>query len=131
MNGNKTSAARGKAGEDAVCEYLEKAGWRIVKRNYRIPGAEIDIIAENGEEIAFTEVKTRKFGSLTEGSDAMTAAKKRRIVLAAERFLSENGFDELQPRFDTAYVTVTTESVPRILELEYYDSDFDATGVYR
>lgn len=128
MNGNEISAKRGLAGENAVCEYLVNNGYKIIARNYHIRGGEIDIIAINDEFIAIVEVKTRKLSPFSEGYEAMTVAKKKRIIITAERFLSENDFD-LQPRFDTAYVTVSTEEVPRILDLTYYEGDFDATGV--
>ena len=43
----------GNFGEMAVCKYLEKYGYTVLKRNYRIRGGEIDIIAYNSEIIAF------------------------------------------------------------------------------
>ncbi|MCM1298814.1 MAG: YraN family protein, partial [[Eubacterium] siraeum] len=43
MQGSKISAARGKAGEDAVCGHLKSRGCEIIARNYRIKGGEIDI----------------------------------------------------------------------------------------
>ena len=46
-------------GESAVCRYLMQQGYTIRKRNYRIRGGEIDIIAQKGEILAFVEVKTR------------------------------------------------------------------------
>ncbi len=128
MNGNEISAKRGLAGENAVCDYLEGKGYEIVARNYRIRGGEIDVIAKNSEYIAIVEVKTRKLNPFSQGYEAMTFSKKKRIILTAERFLSENSFD-LQPRFDVAYVTVSQEQTPRILDIEYYEGDFDATGV--
>ena len=40
------ASGRGKTGEDHVCGYLEKHGWKIAARNYRVKGGEIDIVAE-------------------------------------------------------------------------------------
>ena len=50
----------GRLGETAVCRQLEQQGYSIVRRNFCVRGGEIDIIAENGEYLAFVEVKTRK-----------------------------------------------------------------------
>ena len=72
MQGNKVSGVRGQTGEDAVCEYLEDKGYRVAARNFRIRGGEIDIISTKGEYLVFTEVKTRKFGALENGAEAMT-----------------------------------------------------------
>ncbi|MFR0949697.1 MAG: YraN family protein [Ruminococcus callidus] len=63
----------GRLGETAVCRQLEQQGYSIVRRNFCVRGGEIDIIAENGEYLAFVEVKTRKPNSLTSGFDDVTA----------------------------------------------------------
>lgn len=124
---SKASSVRGKAGEDAVCEYLKRQGHGIVKRNYRIKCGEIDIISEKDNYIIFTEVKTRKFGAAVKGFEAMTKAKKRRIITTSEWFIIGNPkYKNFSRRFDTAYVTVTTEKIPQILEIEYYKGDFTA-----
>ena len=129
MYGNEKSAARGKAGEDAVCEYLENQGCEILARNYRKRCGEIDIIAKDGDTAAFVEVKTRKFGALEDGTGAVNKTKKRRIILTAEEYMSEHTELDLYTRFDVAYVTVTNEKIPQILEIEYYKSDFTAMDI--
>lgn len=126
----KEAAVRGKAGEDAVSGMLAEKGWAIIGRNYRIKGGEIDIIALDGEFIAFTEVKTRKFGALDDGTSAMSKAKMRRIIAAAERFVEDNPkYKDYYRRFDTAYVTVTTDRFPQVLDIEYYKADFTAMNL--
>ena len=108
-------AETGRLGEDIVCRYLESRGCRIVKRNYRIRGGEIDIIAEDDSHIIFTEVKTRRVDSMVSGLEAITKSKQRLVIRAAERYLSDNKPD-LQPRFDAAEVTV---SDGRAVKLKY------------
>lgn len=123
-------SVRGKIGEDAVCAYLERNGCEIIRRNYRKRHGEIDIIALDGDEIAFVEVKTRKFGSYSEASDALTKTKMKRIIETSEIFISENErYEDNYRRFDAAYVTVTTEKFPRVLGIEYYRADFNATSI--
>lgn len=125
MNGNKVSAPRGKAGEDVVCDYLKKQGSIIIKRNYRIKGGEIDIISEKDGCIAFTEVKARKFGALIKGWEAITKGKMRRIIIASEQFIINNPqYGNRKRRFDAAFVTVTTDKIPQILDIEYYKGYF-------
>lgn len=127
MSMTEAAEARGRAGENAVCEYLEENGARILKRNFRIKHGEIDIISTDGEFIIFTEVKTRKYGAYEDGTGAMTKVKMKRIIAASERFVELNPeYEGLYRRFDTAYVTVTTEKYPRILDIEYYKSGFTA-----
>lgn len=125
MNGNRIGASRGKAGEDTVCDYLKKQGGIIIRRNYRVRGGEIDIISEKDGCIAFTEVKTRKFGALIRGSEAITRAKMKRIIDASEQFIISNPqYKNRKRRFDAAFVTVTTDNIPQILDMEYYKGYF-------
>lgn len=96
----------GKSGEDRVAAFLRSKGYKIVKRNYQCRFGEIDIIAQNGEYIAFVEVKTRKANSLVSGEEAVDYRKQERIMLTTEDYLTKSPC-ELQPRFDVAVVTVT------------------------
>lgn len=126
----KISETRGKAGEEAVCGYLTEKGCRVIKRNYRVKHGEIDIISLDNDFIVFTEVKTRKYGAFESGTRAMTSAKMKRIISASERFVADNPeYKDFYRRFDTAYVTVTTDKYPQILDIEYYKADFTAMNL--
>ncbi len=114
----------GNFGEMAVCKYLEKYGYTVLKRNYCIRGGEIDIIAYNSEIIAFVEVKTRKKGSMVSGFEAVNERKKGLIIKTASDFCCKNPTD-LQPRFDVAEVIVVNN---RIEKINYISNAFDATG---
>ena len=122
-NSAKSNRSLGRAGESVACDFLVKNGFSIVKRNYTVRGGEIDIIAENGDCIAFVEVKTRHTGSLVSGFEAVTASKQRFIIRTAEAYLLRNG-SELQPRFDVAAVEYDGE---RICGIDYIENAFDAS----
>ena len=77
----------GKKGEKLVVEYLKKHGYKILKTNYRTPFGEADIIAEDGDEIVFVEVKTRT--SDRYGTPAESVVKKKR----EERYEKKTFFD--------------------------------------
>ena len=87
-------------------------------------GGEIDIIAENGEYLAFVEVKTRKPNSLTSGFDDVTAKKQARLIQTAAVWCAEHP-TELQPRFDIACVMMQGK---QILSVDYLENAFDTTG---
>ena len=60
----------------------------------------------------------------------MTKAKMKRIIKTAECFIRENPrYEGYFRRFDTAYVTVTSEKIPRVLDIEYYEGDFTALDI--
>lgn len=110
MLSSKEEAARlGREGERRVAEYLRKHGYIIVKRNWRDSRfGEIDIIAENRENIVFVEVKTRSGNALVSGVEAIDANKARRIKNAALFFMRKLN-TTLSPRIDVAQVTVDTD----------------------
>jgi len=114
----------GRLGEEAVCRYLEKYGYTIAVRNYRIKGGEIDIIAVNEDYIAFVEVKTRKPGSLVSGFDAVSKTKKGLIIRAAADYCCKNP-TALQPRFDVAQVIYDGRC---ICSIDYIKNAYDTTG---
>ena len=113
----------GSLGEQYAAQALQKKGYRIADMNFRCRYGEIDIIAENGDCIAFVEVKTRHTGSLVSGFEAVTASKQRFIIRTAEAYLLRNG-SELQPRFDVAAVEYDGE---RICGIDYIENAFDAS----
>ena len=119
-------SSRGSAGEEYVRSYLAERGWMIAARNFRVRGGEIDIIARKDDIIAFVEVKTRKFGSLDNGLGAVDRNKRRFIIRAADRYLENEPPGAVTVRFDVAVVAVTTEEMPRVLEMRYFENAFDA-----
>lgn len=113
----------GNIGEDAVCGFLVRHGYEIIKRNFTVRGGEIDIIAEKADIIAFVEVKTREHGSLTSAEEAVDLRKQRLIIRTAKAYL-QNVAQPLQCRFDVA--TVETEG-GKVKKLRYYVNAFDAS----
>jgi putative endonuclease len=96
--------ARGRAAEAAAAELLVRAGLRIVARNVRLAGAEIDLVAEDGDELVFVEVRsrsdTRHGGPLT----TVGWVKQARIARAAQAFLVRTERTNAPARFDVVGV---------------------------
>lgn len=119
-----TKSETGKLGEESVCSYLLGMGYRIIARNYRIKGGEIDIIAENGDYIAFVEVKSRKPDSLASGFEAVSKRKQGLIIKTAADYCLKHP-NVWQPRFDVASVIIENG---RVLSIDYVTNAFDTTG---
>ncbi len=117
---------RGKLGEDYTADYLINKGYTILARNFRRKGGELDIVALDGKMLAVVEVKSRKFGSMTDGMDAVTYTKRRNIIRTAQRFIDETDVDFAEMRFDVAELTLTTEEIPRVLDFSYCEDAFSA-----
>lgn len=95
----------GNLAEDAAAAYLLEQGYTLLARNYTIRGAEVDIIAKDGDFVVFVEVKSRKSAQYAMPRESVTAAKQRRICTAALRYVQENGLFEAAIRFDVIEVT--------------------------
>jgi putative endonuclease len=95
----------GRRGERAAARFLKRHGFRIVYRNFRVPRGELDLVARDGRELVFVEVKTRRRGHLRgRPLDAVDAGKQRRIVRAALAYLRLLGHPDVRFRFDVVEV---------------------------
>ncbi len=105
----------GKCGEDAAADFLKNKKYKIVKRNYKNKIGEIDIIAEDKDEIIFVEVKTRSSFEFGTPAQAVNYHKKRKIANTAEYYLMENP-TEKNIRFDV--IEVFAKMTGEIFELD-------------
>ncbi|MGN1246880.1 MAG: YraN family protein [Muribaculaceae bacterium] len=80
----------GQIGEDMAAEYLIKNGYIVRDRNWRLNKLEIDIVAEKGNRIVIVEVKTRALDTQVNPLDAVTPAKMRHMVNAANAYMRYN-----------------------------------------
>lgn len=121
MSGGGEARLLGRWGEALVADDLRRKGWRVLASGYRSRYGEIDLIAENGKYLAFTEVKLRKSDSFAPARAFVDARKQARLRATAELYLAEHPQGSLQPRFDVAEVYAPrglgTQS-PRIVYVE-------------
>ena len=80
----------GNIGEDLATIYLEQQGYKIIERNFMCNLGEIDIIAQDKDEIVFIEVKTRKILSYGNPVDSVNEPKQKHIYRSAEYYLLIN-----------------------------------------
>lgn len=70
----------GKLGEQKAVEYLQKANWKILERNFRSRFGEIDIVAQDGDFLVLVEVKTRWSEKYGLPEEAVIASKIHSII---------------------------------------------------
>lgn len=78
-----STGAKGRAGEDAAAAFLEANGYRVVARNVRLPGGEIDAVCVEGGALVIVEVKrrdSRSFGPALGAVDRRKQATLRRLA---------------------------------------------------
>lgn len=96
---------KGREKEDLVCRYLEQKGYRIMAKNYWCRQAEIDIVAMDGGELVFVEVKYRKNEKFGGGLSAVSPKKIRNICKCARYYMYREDIDPDMPvRFDVIAV---------------------------
>lgn len=112
-----TTADTQRTGEDAAARFLQKKGFRILARNWRIRMGELDIVAMKKRLIVFVEVKTRVRDLVLLPEDSVGWQKQNRIKRLAEAFLAYGKHDFESCRFDVISV-IAAPSGPQIRHIE-------------
>lgn len=89
----------GRLGEDLALRLLESKGYIIHALNWRYLHKEIDIIAQEGNDLVFVEVKTRRTQSFGQAIEAVDEAKRRNMIIAANHYIRSQGLS-YNARFD-------------------------------
>lgn len=106
----------GKQGERMAERYLAKLGYRVLSRNERLVGCEIDLIMRDGEETVFVEVKTRRSHAMGYPEESVTPRKRGHIRRAAEAWLLSNG--DRPWRVDVVAITWPFDGEPEIVHFK-------------
>lgn len=96
-------------GEDAAAQYLMDKGYTICQRDWKSGHRDIDIVAYDGEELVFVEVKSRRNKVFCNPEDAVDDEKINNLVIAAENYVNTYNIDS-PTRFDIITVLGTYES---------------------
>lgn len=114
----RRTQAVGAYGERCAVRHLIGAGLRPVARNWRCPDGEIDIVAWDGDVLAFCEVKTRRGDGYGTPAEAVGSAKVRRLRGLAARWLAETGTTADELRFDVLSVRLSGAGAARVEHLK-------------
>jgi putative endonuclease len=121
--------ALGRRGEDIAAAHLERAGWQIVARNYRVREGEIDVIAARGSTLAFCEVKTLvRRGQAGRGPanpvESVGDDKQVRVRRMARRWLAaqDGGLGVSDVRLDVIGVVLSPNG--EVLQLDHIEGAF-------
>lgn len=103
----RSSREKGSIGEEIARRYLRDKGFTILDANFHARPGEIDIIAREGEEIVFVEVKAAMGRTFGNPLGWVPQWKQRRIILASLAYVSRKGLSHAPMRFDV--ITVDPE----------------------
>ena len=100
----------GDKAERQAARFLKEKGMTILARQFQTRFGEIDLIARDGDEIVFVEVKARRSDAFGAPEESVTQAKLKRIAAVGEQFLDQKALSHLLFRIDV--VEIVTE--PRL-----------------
>jgi putative endonuclease len=104
----------GAAGERVAARYIERLGWRIVGRNIRCGGGELDIVAFDGDELVVVEVRTRRIGKISPSETTVGPRKIATLLKSARRYVENYLCYEGNWRVDVIAVTVGADGGFRV-----------------
>jgi len=109
----------GRTGERLAAETLMSKGYRILERNFRCRQGEIDLVAEDEQDIIFVEVKARRGVSFGLPEDALTMRKRRKLVEVASYYLDLHTCSDRSWRIDV--VAVQFSNSGKLEEIRIYE----------
>ena len=95
----------GEQGELIAFDFLSGLGYRIIEQNWRIRKLEIDIIAEDGDELVFVEVKLRSAREHGDPGEFVGRTKQNNLIRAADAYVEKMEIDK-EARFDIIGITL-------------------------
>lgn len=104
----------GRRGEATAAAFLERAGLKIVDRNWRCVAGEIDLVAVDGSTLVIVEVKTRSSDDFGQPLEAITAAKLERLYLLASKWARAHNLRFSGFRIDAVGVLDDGSGAPRV-----------------
>lgn len=103
----------GSSGERVAAKALRRSKHRILARNYRSPGGEIDLITSDHGTLVFVEVKTRSDEEHQVALEAVGPAKWSRVERAARAYVQHHRGAANRPmRFDLVTVVWAEDGEP-------------------
>jgi putative endonuclease len=102
--GATSQRSKGKIGEDVAVIFLKRNGYKILEQNYFYNHGEIDIVAKDGNVLAFVEVKSRRSTRFGEPEESVTPKKQELLRRTAEGYVIEKNIGDIDCRFDVVSV---------------------------
>lgn len=112
-------AESGRSAEDAAAVLMRAKGMTVIEQNFRVKVGEIDLIAKDGDEIVFVEVRSRASSSFGGAAASVGGVKRRKLIRAAGVWLQARRWTG-PCRFDVVAVDAG--------RAEHIPAAFDASG---
>lgn len=106
----------GNSAEYLAERFLIEKGYQILDRQFLTRLGEIDLIAKDGDEVVFVEVKARRTTEFGYPEESVTPQKLRKIGMTAELYLRTQKLPNVPYRVDVVSILLN-QSPPEIVHL--------------
>jgi putative endonuclease len=96
----------GQYGESLAAEALAKRGYTIITQNWHCPQGEIDLVAHDGDEWVFVEVRTRRSADTNTAIESITPRKQANMIAAAQAYLDSQELEDVAWRIDLVVIAL-------------------------
>jgi putative endonuclease len=107
----------GHFGEAWAAGYLVRLGFKVLERNVRYRQGEIDLIARDGDELVFVEVKCRRSNAFGAPQESVTPRRFAHLAMAIERFIADRGLHPASYRIDV--IALEVDGLGRVAHHEH------------
>jgi putative endonuclease len=98
----------GRRGEQLAAEFLSRLGFDLIGQNVRVRSGEIDLVARDGRDFVFVEVRTRR-GAEGLAAQSLGRAKLRRMWRCATEYCVNSDVDLALARLDVVTVDLVAQ----------------------
>ena len=98
----------GEEGEKIAIRFLKSKGYIIHHTNWRMGHLEVDVIADNGQELVFVEVKTRSSEEYGKPEESVNLKKEMDLITSADVYLDSLEL-EVPVRFDIVSIILNDQ----------------------
>jgi putative endonuclease len=103
-------------GEDFAAQFLQRAGYRVLERNWKCPLGEFDLICRHGDVIVFVEVKSSLKLAAVPPERRVNPRKQHKLHMLARYYIKHKA-TQLPCRFDVVAVWWENQQ-PQIRHIE-------------
>ena len=118
----------GKSAEGLAEQLLRKKGYRILERNIRLPGGELDMIVRYGDMLVFVEVKARRTEKYGGAPYAIHRRKEERMIKLAAQYLAQHTPETAHPRPCRFDVILCQQNSNGPIEIQHIENAFEVSG---
>lgn len=106
--------------ESLACRYLKHRGLSLLRRNFRCPRGEIDLVMQDGDSLVFVEVRYRNHTHFGRAAETVSRTKQTRIIHCARYYMKLNHSWNAAARFDV----VAIDGGAHDLRIEWFTDAF-------